>query len=92
MLIDFQWQIVAGPTGIEQSPGRGSVCVVRALATETGTRGRVTSSRGLSQPGCDPRPLLLRIQPLLMPIPCGALCLWDQNSLEQNSQKTHGNA
>ena len=51
MLIDFQLQAVAGPTGIEQGPGGGSVCVVRALATVTGTWGLVTSSRGLSHSG-----------------------------------------
>ena len=86
MLIDFQLQAVVGPgpLGTEQSPGRGSVCVVRALATEIGTWGLVTSSRGLSHSGRDTRPLLLKISAslptgvVLMPIPCCTLCLCEQ--------------
>lgn len=47
MLIDFKLQAAAGPTGMEQSPGRDNVCTVRALAAETGTWGLVNST-GLS--------------------------------------------
>lgn len=50
MLIDFKLQAAVGPTGRLQSLGRRgvSVCMGRALATETGTWDLVTNSRGLS--------------------------------------------